>query len=958
MSGVAEAISNAVSDVGETIGDVGGKVVDAVGGAVQTIGSTLKSVGDAALNDPIGTIAKVAAVATGQLYLLPVISATDVIAHGGNLEQAALSAGLSYAGMGIASGVSDMLAAGSESTLIGSSIDQVDGSTIYTYSDGSTMASMPDGTTSFTNPTNITGALNTGISNAAANAAITLAKTKDIGAALTSGVTSGAGTYVGSSVTEGLTDNVVTTGAKLAGTVAGGLTVGALTGKDPTANIVNNIISTSLSAGGSQLKSLWNNVTAATSQYNQQQTAAQDLLNNTVVPSQKDAQAAQDTAKASYDSYTTVNNQFTDLNNKYKEAVASGDTTLANSLADQANALIPQLNAATDKYNADASTFQAKLDTFNTNNAKLTDTSTQLAALKSTYATQTTAFTDASKELTDAAAKVVGMSTDAQQAFTSNYVNGASVTDALGTAKTVNEMAVPAQEAFTRNYNTSKDLTSSLDIANQVNSLDTNSQNAYSTAVKNGLNDTQALNLARQMAGMNTAGQTEYVNAIQKGLDPQSATLSATLTDLFGQQNTTPTTTPVDKTSIASTNTTGTVTDAGAGPATPIVKIPESSTGNAASDGSSVTIEPFDPNSPDPAITGENDPAYQEYLFSINGGTNPDGSIRPSLDVVPVDYTQWKQNEGSTGTAVGNTAGSSTGAIGDTTGSAVGNTAGSSTGAIGDTTGTAVGNTAGSSAGDISSAPTTSSFDLGALFNSLTGGSKTAATVPGTTSAPVKATTSVPITRATTPSSGIMNLNSGSLNTSGTNNGITNLTPGLTQSSDYTLSGIPNIQESINPMQPVPQFATGGSSTTDPYTSSGISNSLTPGLTKAQINYILAGLPGSNISIPGHADGGEIQEDDHNATFFSPGGLANTYVQGDGDGTSDSVKAMLANGEFVIPADVVSDLGNGSNEAGASVLDQFLKSIREHKQANGVELPPDSKGPLEYLSDATRKVKV
>jgi hypothetical protein len=117
------------------------------------------------------------------------------------------------------------------------------------------------------------------------------------------------------------------------------------------------------------------------------------------------------------------------------------------------------------------------------------------------------------------------------------------------------------------------------------------------------------------------------------------------------------------------------------------------------------------------------------------------------------------------------------------------------------------------------------------------------------------------------------------------------------------------------------------------------------------------------------ADGGIMQELDksqehlsqeHFPHFFSEGGLntlENRYVKGDGDGTSDSVPAMLANGEFVIPADVVSKLGNGSNDAGASVLDQFLTSIREHAQNHDPKkLPPDSKGPLAYLLDAKRKV--
>jgi hypothetical protein len=66
---------------------------------------------------------------------------------------------------------------------------------------------------------------------------------------------------------------------------------------------------------------------------------------------------------------------------------------------------------------------------------------------------------------------------------------------------------------------------------------------------------------------------------------------------------------------------------------------------------------------------------------------------------------------------------------------------------------------------------------------------------------------------------------------------------------------------------------------------------------------------------------------------------------------------MLATGEFVIPSDIVSALGNGSNDSGSKVLDEFLQVIREHKHSNGAKkLPPDSKGPLEYISISQRKV--
>ena len=130
----------------------------------------------------------------------------------------------------------------------------------------------------------------------------------------------------------------------------------------------------------------------------------------------------------------------------------------------------------------------------------------------------------------------------------------------------------------------------------------------------------------------------------------------------------------------------------------------------------------------------------------------------------------------------------------------------------------------------------------------------------------------------------------------------------------------------------------------------------------------LFGLHGAQLAGAPHlATGGEMAFEDrtlpegHNPQFFSEGGLNaihHRYVTGDGDGTSDSIPAMLANGEFVIPADVVSSLGNGSNDSGAKVLDEFLKTIREHKRkADAKHLPPDSKGALGYLLEAKRKAR-
>ena len=75
------------------------------------------------------------------------------------------------------------------------------------------------------------------------------------------------------------------------------------------------------------------------------------------------------------------------------------------------------------------------------------------------------------------------------------------------------------------------------------------------------------------------------------------------------------------------------------------------------------------------------------------------------------------------------------------------------------------------------------------------------------------------------------------------------------------------------------------------------------------------------------------------------------YVNGPGDGRDDVINARLSDGEYVIDAEVVSLLGNGSNEAGAKLLDDMRKKIRTHKGkvlAKG-RFSPDAKSPLEYM---------
>jgi hypothetical protein len=111
------------------------------------------------------------------------------------------------------------------------------------------------------------------------------------------------------------------------------------------------------------------------------------------------------------------------------------------------------------------------------------------------------------------------------------------------------------------------------------------------------------------------------------------------------------------------------------------------------------------------------------------------------------------------------------------------------------------------------------------------------------------------------------------------------------------------------------------------------------------------------------AEGGQPEDHKHpnydGTPVFRTGGLSGLggkYVEGKGDGTSDDITAMLADGEYVFSADVVSALGNGSNKAGAQALDKTVEAIRSRARSTAPDkLPPDAKSPLEYMQSVKGK---
>lgn len=106
--------------------------------------------------------------------------------------------------------------------------------------------------------------------------------------------------------------------------------------------------------------------------------------------------------------------------------------------------------------------------------------------------------------------------------------------------------------------------------------------------------------------------------------------------------------------------------------------------------------------------------------------------------------------------------------------------------------------------------------------------------------------------------------------------------------------------------------------------------------------------------VGGKAAGGGIAALSHGGSPPGTYAAGGKLLRGPGDGMSDSIpavihgknpqRAALADGEFVVPADVVSHLGNGSTEAGSRKLYSMMDKVRRARTGNpkqGKQINPD-----------------
>lgn len=90
---------------------------------------------------------------------------------------------------------------------------------------------------------------------------------------------------------------------------------------------------------------------------------------------------------------------------------------------------------------------------------------------------------------------------------------------------------------------------------------------------------------------------------------------------------------------------------------------------------------------------------------------------------------------------------------------------------------------------------------------------------------------------------------------------------------------------------------------------------------------------------------------------YAQGGMPDRYYKGSGSGRDDLIDAKLSDGEYVMDAETVALLGDGSSDEGARRLDQMRENLRKHKgrSLQKGKFSDDAKEPVDYLPRKAKK---
>ena len=131
----------------------------------------------------------------------------------------------------------------------------------------------------------------------------------------------------------------------------------------------------------------------------------------------------------------------------------------------------------------------------------------------------------------------------------------------------------------------------------------------------------------------------------------------------------------------------------------------------------------------------------------------------------------------------------------------------------------------------------------------------------------------------------------------------------------------------------------------------GIINSLPPEVVEQLLSSLFSGMGISRLSDKLEGEEGTVVERAQGGSIPAPQSRG-YYLGGTTDGMADQIpatingtqQAALSDGEFVVPADVVSHLGNGNSDAGAKQLYSMMDRVRQARtgrQEQGRKIAPN-----------------
>ena len=353
MSFVADAVEDVGDFVGDTVDFVGDALEDTwevVADAADWVVDTVESTVQAALDDPIKTIAQVAAVATQQYYLLPAIAAADVAASGGDVKDIAKAAAISYATQAVASNIAGQV--GSGITVDDMGIPLLPADVAYHAAQGVAGAAGSQ-------------AVGNAAAGSATNAFATAVRGGDLDSIFKSAVSGGVAGGTSTALNEmGVPRSLIPVAG---GAIAGG-TSALLNGGDVFDSVLRGAaiggVNSVLSQSGDKLKTLYTkNREALTSYFKSTEdykTAAKDAndyLDGSYKKVLGDAQKQETLVEKIRNQFQGEKTAYEDLLDEYENNKNLYDETKDTKYADAANALVDEIEAAAAKANKTYSLF-------------------------------------------------------------------------------------------------------------------------------------------------------------------------------------------------------------------------------------------------------------------------------------------------------------------------------------------------------------------------------------------------------------------------------------------------------------------------------------------------------------------------------------------------------------------------------------------------------------------------